>query len=188
MGVGFHHTRWVVPLWIFPALQFYTASLIATDTCYPHALGTLFVGSQQLSWTWSWSKQSYRRVLHNKVTSSHRPAALPAAAQTTATKNKWHKSCTSRQNNSDLEVSPLLCVQWHKQRAGKNARQGWTKFRKRRNFGMQGYNPQHRLTFCSWECTQNYTQGKSSKIYYKHCVSYPVQPISGNVLCSSGFK
>lgn len=137
MGIEFHHSPRVVPLWIFPALQIYTSLLIARDTCNPHTLGTLSVGSQQFSWTWSWSKQSYRRVLHNEVTSSHRPAALPAAAQTTGTKNKWHNSCTSLQNYSDLAVSPLICVQWHKWRAGKNARQGWIKLRKHRNFRMQ---------------------------------------------------
>lgn len=179
----------VVGLWIFPALQFHTSLLIARDTCNPHALGTLFVGSQQFSWTWSWSKQSYRRVFHNEVTSSHRPAALPAAAQTTGTENKWHNSCTSLQNYSDLAVSPPICVQWHKWRAGKNARHGWIKLQKHRNFRMQVYDPQHRLPFCSWERSQNYTQVKSSKICYKPCVSYPVQPISGKVctpLASNG--
>lgn len=64
----------------------------------------------QLDVTGECYKQSYRRVLHNEVTSSHRPAALSAAAQTTDTKNKWHKSCTSLQNNSGWELSPLLCV------------------------------------------------------------------------------
>lgn len=190
-GIEFHHTCWVVPLRIFPALQFYTSLLIARDTCNPHALGTLFVGSQQFSWTGSWSKKSYRKVLHNKVTSSHRPAALPvAAAQTTGAKNKGHNSysCTSLQNDSDLAASLLLSVQWHERRAGKNARQGWTKLRKHGNFRMQMYNPQHRLAFCSWEHIQSYTQGKSSKIHYKQCASYPVQPISGNVLCSPGFQ
>lgn len=130
MGTEFHHSRWVVPLWIFPVLQFNTAPLIARDTCNPHIPGTLFVGSQQFSWTWSWSKQSYRRVLHNEVTSSHRPAALPAAAQTTGTKTKWHKSCTSLQNNSDVEVSLLVCVQWHRQRAGKKFKTGMNQAQK----------------------------------------------------------
>lgn len=168
VGIEFHHTCWVVPLWIFPALQFYTSLLMARDTCNQHTPGTQFVVSQQFSWTWSWNKQSYRRVLHNKVRSSHRPGALPAAAaQTTGTKIKWHNSCTSLQNYLDLTASLLLSVKWHEQRAGKNTRQGWTKLRKHRNFRMQVYNPQHRLPFCSWEHTQTYTHGKSSKIHYK---------------------
>lgn len=149
------HSLKVVPLWIFPALQFDTSLLIARDTCNPHALGTLFVGSQQFSWTWPWSKLSYRRVLHNEVTSSHRPAASPAAAQTTGTKNKCHNSCTSLQNDSDLAPSPLLCVQWHKRRAAKNARQGWIKLRKHRNFRMQICNSQHSLPFC---CLGEYSE------------------------------
>lgn len=113
VGKEFHHAGCVVPLWIFPALQFYTSPLIGRDTCSPHALGTQFVGSQQFRWTWPGSKQSYRRVLHNEVMSSHRPAVLLAAAQSTGTKNKWHNSCTSLQNDSDLAASPLLCVQQH---------------------------------------------------------------------------
>lgn len=109
VGREFHHTCWVVPLWIFPALQFYTSLLMARDTCNQHTPGTQFVVSQQFSWTWSWNKQSYRRVLHNKVRSSHRPGALPAAAaQTTGTKIKWHNSCTSLQNYLDLTASLLL--------------------------------------------------------------------------------
>lgn len=64
---------------------------------------------------------------------------LPLKSQ--APKTKWYNSCTSVQNDYHLAASPSPCVYWCEQIGAKNARHGWIRTRKQRNFWMQVYNP-----------------------------------------------